>query len=133
MLSKVVSSTIFKVFGMTRPGIEPRSPGPLANTLTAGPMSRSNLWNKRSIFTMYHKWINPLSFDKYLYKFLSQEFKKFYQKEKKNNLYDVCILHISHAKCPTVFSSAKKYLDPSYFILVQWRGALKGTGSQSAN
>ena len=29
----------FKVFGMTRPGIEPRSPGPLANTLTAGPVS----------------------------------------------------------------------------------------------
>ena len=27
----MVSSTIFKVFGMTRPGIEPRSPGPLAN------------------------------------------------------------------------------------------------------
>ena len=27
------SSTIFWVFGMTRPGIEPRSPGPLANTL----------------------------------------------------------------------------------------------------
>ena len=24
--------------GMTRPGIEPRSPGPLANTLTAGPV-----------------------------------------------------------------------------------------------
>ena len=42
MLSKVVSSTIFKVFGMTRPGIEPRSPGPLANTLTAGPMSRNH-------------------------------------------------------------------------------------------
>ena len=36
----MVSSTIFKVFGMTRPGIEPRSPGPLANTLTAGPMSQ---------------------------------------------------------------------------------------------
>ena len=36
----MVSSSIFKVFGMTRPGIEPRSPGPLANTLTAGPMSR---------------------------------------------------------------------------------------------
>ena len=33
----MVSSSIFKVFGMTRPGIEPRSPGPLANTLTAGP------------------------------------------------------------------------------------------------
>ena len=33
MLSKEVSSIIFKVFGMTRPGIERRSPGPLANTL----------------------------------------------------------------------------------------------------
>ena len=33
-VSKEASSTIFKVFGMTRPGIEPRSPGPLANTLT---------------------------------------------------------------------------------------------------
>ena len=33
MLSKVASSTIFWVFGMTRPGIKPRSPGPLANTL----------------------------------------------------------------------------------------------------
>ena len=33
MLSKDVSSTIFKVFGMTRPGIEPQSPGPLVNTL----------------------------------------------------------------------------------------------------
>ena len=32
VLSKEISSTIFKVFGMTRPGIEPRSPGPLANS-----------------------------------------------------------------------------------------------------
>ena len=31
VLSKEVSSTIFKVFSMTRPVIEPRSPGPLAN------------------------------------------------------------------------------------------------------
>ena len=29
MLSKEASSTIFWVFGMTRPGMEPRSPGPL--------------------------------------------------------------------------------------------------------
>ena len=28
----------FWVFGMTRPGIEPRSPGPMANTLTARPI-----------------------------------------------------------------------------------------------
>ena len=34
MLSKEVSSTILKDFGMTRPRIEPRSPGPLANTVT---------------------------------------------------------------------------------------------------
>ena len=39
MLSKDASSTIFWVFGMTRPGIEPRSPGPMANTLAARPMS----------------------------------------------------------------------------------------------
>ena len=50
MLSKVVSSSIFKVFGMTRPGIEPRSPGPLANTLTAGPMSQSfTIFDKREV------------------------------------------------------------------------------------
>ena len=39
MLSKEVSSTIFKVFGMTRPGIEPRSPGPMVNTLPTWTMS----------------------------------------------------------------------------------------------
>ena len=33
LLSKEVSSIIFKVFGMTQPGIERRSPGPLVNTL----------------------------------------------------------------------------------------------------
>ena len=49
MLSKVVSSSIFKVFGMTRPGIEPRSPGPLANTLTAGPMSITH-YNHQILF-----------------------------------------------------------------------------------
>ena len=38
MLSKEVSSTIFKVFGLTWPGIEPRSPRPLANTLLARPI-----------------------------------------------------------------------------------------------
>ena len=33
------SSTIFRVFGMTWPRIEPSSPGPLADTLTIMPMS----------------------------------------------------------------------------------------------
>ena len=32
VLSKEASSTIFWVFGMTRPGIEPQSPGSLVNT-----------------------------------------------------------------------------------------------------
>ena len=41
VLSKEVSSTIFKVFGMTRPGIEPRSTGSLANTLPTRPIGRS--------------------------------------------------------------------------------------------
>ena len=44
VLSKKVSSTIFKVFGMMRPGIEHRSPGPLANTLPTGP-----IWKKKWI------------------------------------------------------------------------------------
>ena len=34
VLSKVASSTIFWVFGITRPGIEPKSPRSLGNTLT---------------------------------------------------------------------------------------------------
>ena len=49
VLSKEVSSTIYKVFGMTRPGIELRSPGPLANTLLTRSMSNiyiSQLWIK---------------------------------------------------------------------------------------
>ena len=39
-VNKEASSTIFKVFGMTRPGIEPSSSKPLANTLHTRPMSR---------------------------------------------------------------------------------------------
>ena len=42
VLGKEVSSTIFRVFGMIRTGIEPRSLGPLANTLPMRPMSQ--LW-----------------------------------------------------------------------------------------
>ena len=50
-LSKEVSSTIFKVFGMSWPGIEARSPGTLANTLPTRPMSRTsnfplNVWER---------------------------------------------------------------------------------------
>ena len=39
VLSAEVSGTIFKVFGMMWPWIEPRSPGPLANTLPTRPIS----------------------------------------------------------------------------------------------
>ena len=43
VLSKEVSSTIFKVFGMTQPGIEARSPRLLANILPTRPMSRLSI------------------------------------------------------------------------------------------
>ena len=45
---KVASNTICWVFGMTQPGIEPRSPWPLANTLTIMTMS-SILWFRVTI------------------------------------------------------------------------------------
>ena len=41
MLSEGASSSIFLVFGMTRPGIEHWSPRPLANTLTIMLLSRT--------------------------------------------------------------------------------------------
>ena len=40
VLTKAESSTIFWVFRMTRPGTEPRSPGPLVNTLLIRPAAR---------------------------------------------------------------------------------------------
>ena len=39
MLRVKQGAIIFCVFGMTQPGTEPRSPGPLANTLTIMPIS----------------------------------------------------------------------------------------------
>ena len=41
VLSKEVSRTIFKVFGTTRPRIEPRSPGLLVNALLTWPKSQT--------------------------------------------------------------------------------------------
>ena len=41
MLCKAVSSSIFWVFGMTKSWIEPRSPGPLANTVLIKPTESS--------------------------------------------------------------------------------------------
>ena len=45
---------------MTRPGIEPRFPGPLANTLTAGPIS------KQLRFQLIILYINTLQLYMYL-------------------------------------------------------------------
>ena len=56
LLSKEVSSTIFKVFGMMSPGIEPRFPGPLVNTLPTCPMSRFEpkiVLSSKSILNMF--------------------------------------------------------------------------------
>ena len=44
LLSKKVSNTIFKVFGITRPGIEPRSPGPLTNTVPTRNVTKKNFF-----------------------------------------------------------------------------------------
>ena len=45
----MASSTIFKVFGMTRPGIEPRSPEPLANILLIRSMARRKSFIKKML------------------------------------------------------------------------------------
>ena len=52
MLSKEVSSTIFWVFGMIQPGIEPQSPRPLVNTLpTKNPVkSKKQVWDQSWLF-----------------------------------------------------------------------------------
>ena len=58
VLSREESSTIFWIFGMIRPGIEPPFPGPLANT-----SGRSRLWSPtllnpvtKIILTAYFFW-----------------------------------------------------------------------------
>ena len=51
MWSKAASNTIFWVFCMTRPVIEPRSPGPLANTLLIRPI----------LLCHYHHHVVPLA------------------------------------------------------------------------
>ena len=48
-----IKYNFLKVFGMTRPGIEPRSLGPLANTLPTKPMSRRV---QKYIFTVILYW-----------------------------------------------------------------------------
>ena len=44
MLSKAASSTIFWVFSMTRPRIEPWSPGLLVNTLLISPIDSTKIY-----------------------------------------------------------------------------------------
>ena len=48
-----VSSTISLIYGMMRPGIEPRSPGPLVNIQPTRPMSQ--LWSNRTKLCIYAK------------------------------------------------------------------------------
>ena len=58
VLGKEVSSTIFKVYGMRRPGIEPRSPGPLANTLPTRPIRIIKDINVMSLIHRIHFLLN---------------------------------------------------------------------------
>ena len=64
MLSKVESSTVFWVFGMTRPGIETQSPGSLANTIV---LFNVIIWN---IFYKLQNLIFSFIWSKYLILFL---------------------------------------------------------------
>ena len=63
-------STIFWFFGMTRPGIEPQSPGPLANTLTTTPIDRKYslklILNKDENLTTFFFFIPILNYRKFL-------------------------------------------------------------------
>ena len=52
MLNEEASSTIFLVFGMTRPGIESRSPGPLGNILTAGKLMKRKIYSHAAFAKM---------------------------------------------------------------------------------
>ena len=61
MLSKEVSSTILKVLGMTRPGIEPKSPGPL-RTLPIGPMSQWQKTNEQKPVILAYDWRNHFGY-----------------------------------------------------------------------
>ena len=49
VLNEEVPSTIFKIFGITRPGIKPRFPGPLANTLPTRPKTPNKKYFKDNI------------------------------------------------------------------------------------
>ena len=54
-----MSSAIFEIFGMTWSGIEPRSPGPLTNTLPNEPVYILNhIWPELFNLSLLHKrWI----------------------------------------------------------------------------
>ena len=80
VLSKEVSITISKVFGMTQLRIEPRSPGPLTNTLSTRPMSLYIRWTKviRFWFGCVFWYINPCGLfnaKSCLYTLLSKRFR----------------------------------------------------------
>ena len=76
MLSKAASSITFKVFGMNRPGIEHRSPGPLATTLLIRPIAR---YTHTHTHTHTHIHI-------YIYIYLSNIYQPSrYQKKKRKN------------------------------------------------
>ena len=60
VLSKEVSRTIFKVFDMMRPGIEPRSPGPLAKVPITS--HKQKIRDKNRMFTfLYGTWKDNIS------------------------------------------------------------------------
>ena len=111
VLSKEVSSTIFKVFGMTRPGIEPSSTGLLANTLPTRPISQIiGLMGRFQGHHLHHHHVMPLT----LFRHFSLSF---IASGRSSGLHPVS----SHSCCMYVCLSW-----PSCFCLAMWGGPSEG-------
>ena len=125
--SKEVTSTIFKVFGMTRPRIEPRSPGPLANTL----LTRTNLeffelalrkltiWSIL-IFSVKKKWMDCLNENFPKISVISSHFiyvylLKFWQKiQNKISPFFICWTGICSTFYSVMWNAIRGVWDPNY-------------------
>ena len=86
MLSKEVSSTIFKVFGMTQPGIELRSAGPLVNTLPTINRVQGQWTNWNQLWLKCWHWKNNSRKYHYNYKKTNMNSKRNNKKWSYNNI-----------------------------------------------
>ena len=107
VLSKEISNTIFKVFGMTRHMIEPRSLGPLANTLPTRLVVILSkfvkfLWNKDEYIKLNWKQTELWVYKKYVYLITSRNTGVYWSGEKAVlTVYNRQIhVHVWHGRFP---------------------------------